>query len=69
MMKPPKFKPQIVYATWRGPGWVPCLWSASYQDVCEQQDHDEYVIKVKVQAVRRKRRPRAPHEGTPDAHR
>lgn len=42
-----KFKPVMVWATWRGPGFVPCLWGPKVSDI-QGRDVDEFAIRVRV---------------------
>jgi hypothetical protein len=59
-------KPRIIWATWRGPGWVPCLWSAGRQDAEENCDSDEDVVRVRVEilSIGKRRRGDAREEPT-----
>jgi hypothetical protein len=56
--KAPGIVPGIWWALVRGPKELPVLFE-SYQDACENQDEDEYIVKVRVtRSLPKHRRPR-----------
>ena len=55
-----KFTPITVWATWRGPGWTPCLWSVRKQDAVENCDPDERAIRVRVTLTHGRKRRASP---------
>jgi hypothetical protein len=48
-----------VWATWRGKGWTPCLWSVNRRDALANCDPDEQVIRVTVTLATKKSRKRS----------